>query len=379
MKNRFFISACLAFCACTQSVAPATGILDFNPPQEVLTRLRTERKSAMIMEQYEGNPSVTLLHFSDLHGDAENLTRIVEFYNACRDCIDDVLHLGDVVSCYWDDPNPWNSVPGAEKFLNTVGNHDCWKGHLVWSETNRPYDASQEDAYALVLQGENPVMPFVSLWKVVQPRGVVDPDSPHWRACYYYKDYQDARVRLIVLDCMHYGAAQDQWFDKVLQDAIGKGLTVVAAQHLPPQPGLDKIESGFSDLDYEIPPTPDQGDMQLECMADAAYCTVDRFIRAGGSFACWLSGHLHGDMLGYIKGHERQLHIAVDKAGEGDQYMQEDRTRGTKNQDAVNLITVNTSRGVLFIDRIGCNRDQYMRPKTLFCYSYPDGRILANE
>ena len=75
MKNRFLISACLALCACTQSVAPSTGILDFNPPEEVLTRLHTERKSAMIMEQYEGNPSVTLLHFSDLHGDAENLAR----------------------------------------------------------------------------------------------------------------------------------------------------------------------------------------------------------------------------------------------------------------------------------------------------------------
>ena len=352
---------------------PSTGILDFNPPEAVMERLRSERKSAMLTEQYEGRPSLTLLQFSDLHGDAENLSRIVEFYDACSECIDDVIHLGDVVPCYWDEPNPWNTVPGAERFLNTVGNHDCWKGHLVWSQTNRPYDASQEDAYALVMKD------FIASWNVVQPQGVNDPESPHWRACYYYRDYADAAVRLIVLDCMHYGSVQDKWFSEALQDAAAKGLTVVAAQHYPPQPGLDKIESGFSDLDQEVPASPDPGDLQLESMADAAYASVDRFIASGGTFACWLGGHIHSDMLGHVKGHLRQLHIAVDKAGEGDQYMQEDRTRGTANQDSFNLVTINTSRGALFVDRIGCCTDQYMRPKTLFCYRYTDGQIITNK
>lgn len=368
-----FAPAILALVACCNGSSPSNGILDFNPPEEVLERLRTERKSAMVMEQYEGAPSVTLLHFSDLHGDSENLSRIVGFYDACSDCIDDVLHLGDVVSCYWDDPNPWNSVPGAARFLNTVGNHDCWKGHLVWSQTNHPYDALQEDAYELIMAG------FIDKWNVVQPAGVDDPESPRWRACYYYKDYDASGVRLIVLDCMHYDSVQDKWFSEVLQDAALKGLTVMAAQHYPPQPGLKKIESGFSDMDQEVPATPDPGESQMECMADAAYCSVDRFILSGGSFACWLGGHMHSDMIGHVQGHQRQLHIAVDKAGEGDQYMQEDRSRGTRNQDAFNLVTINPSRGVLFVDRIGCNRDQYMRSKSLFCYNYRDGRIITNE
>ena len=376
MKERLLAliaPAVFALCACCNGGAPANGILDYNPPAEVLARLATERKSAMMMEQHPGVPSVTLLHFSDLHGDAENLARIVGFYDACDECIDDALHLGDVVPCYWDDPNPWNSVPGAGRILNTVGNHDCWKGHLVWSQTNRPYDAPQEDAFDLIMS------PFIAGWNVTRPAGADDPESPHWCACYYYKDYEASGVRLVVLDCMHYGPEQEGWFSGVLQDAAAKGLTVVAAQHYPPQPGLDKIESGFSDPDQEVPATPDPGESQLECMADAAYSSVDRFILSGGVFACWLGGHLHSDMLGHVKGHLRQLHIAVDKAGEGDQYMQEDRSRDTRNRDSFNLITVNPSRGVLFIDRIGCNRDQYMRSKSLFCYSYLDGRIITNE
>ena len=359
---------------------PAAGILDFNPPARVLERLRTERKPFVeAWSDTPSRPSFTVLQFSDLHGDAENLSRIVEFSEACAEGIDEVLHTGDVVPCYWDEANPWNTVPGAARFLNTVGNHDCWKGHLVWSQTNRPYDASQEDAYSLVMAGEDPSRPFVSLWNVSQPAGVGEPSSPHYCACYYYKDYEAPAIRLIVLDCMHYTPVQDEWFDATLQDALGKGLTVVAVQHYPPQPGLDKIESGFSDPDYDIPPTPGTPGLQLECMPDEAFSTADRFISAGGTFACWLSGHLHGDMLGHVSGHLRQLHISVDKAGEGDRYMQEDRTRGTSRQDSFNLVTVNPSRGVLFIDRIGCNRDQYMRPKTLFCYDYINGKILLNQ
>jgi hypothetical protein len=59
--------------------------------------------------------------------------------------------------------------------------------------------------------------------------------------------------------------------------------------------------------------------------------------------------------------------------------MQEARPRGTRFQDAFNLVTVNPGRSLLVIQRIGCNRDQYLRPKTLFCYDYKNGTVLVNE
>ena len=71
-------------------------------------------------------------------------------------------------------------------------------------------------------------------------------------------------------------------------------------------------------------------------------------------------------------GHERQLQILVDKAGEKDAYMHEDRTPGTVTQDSFNLVTINPSKNLLIIQRIGCTRGPGMRSKTLFCYAIPN-------
>lgn len=375
--NRGILALTLLLAGCASQ---GTGILDFNRVEDVSARLRAERKPAVVWGQPEGQPSLTLLHFSDLHGDAENLGRIVEFRSALREYIDDAIHTGDAVACYWDDTNPWNTVPGAEDILNIVGNHDCWKGHLVWAQSSWPYDATQEEAYELILQGADAGKPFVSGWDVIRPGGVEDPQSPCYKACYYYKDYPSSGLRLVALDCMHYDAAQDAWFAAVLQDALQSGLQVIGVQHYPPQSGLDKIPSGFTELDYDINPTPQPEEgVQMEAMPESCFERTDEFISKGGIFVCWLAGHMHSDMLGRVTGHAGQFFIAADKAGEGDAYMQEDRTRGTRFQDAFNLVTVNPSRGVLFIDRIGCDRDQYMRSKKLFCYNYLTGSIVTDK
>ena len=199
-------------------------------------------------------------------------------------------------------------------------------------------------------------------------------------ACYYYKDYPASSLRLIALDAIHYGSAQHRWFVSVLADAAQKGYAVIAAQHYPAQSGIVPINCGFSDMDLTIDAvaTPQKGG-QMSRMPKEAFAAVDSFIDNGGQFVCWLSGHTHLDYIGLVKGHERQLQVMVDKAGEVDQYMQEDRTHGTRFQDSFNLVTVNPSRKILVIDRIGCDRDQYLRSKKLFVYNYAERRVLATE
>lgn len=353
----------------------AQGIIDLNPSSEVLPRLRTARKAAVEWGAKEKAPaSWTVLQFSDLHGSNENLERIVTFRNAYSDYLDAAIHMGDAVYCYFDDPYPWENVEGTEALMNIVGNHDCWKGHKLWSQSNRPYDASQADVFRRFIG------PFIGKWDVKSPEGLDDEASPHYQACYYYKDYPQSGIRLIVLDCIHYSSAQHEWFQALLSEAAQNKLTVVAAQHYPPQSGVVPIDCGFTDLDLDIDAEPaPQGDMQMERMPDEAYIAVDHFLDQGGQFACWLSGHTHLDYVGMVRSHERQLQIIVDKAGEVDDYMQEDRTKGTQSQDAFNLVTVNPSRGVLFIDRIGCNRDQYMRSKKLLVFDYKKRQIIASE
>lgn len=356
----------------TAAAAGGSGILSLNPESKVLPLLLSARS---VSERYGGGPalqSVTFLHFSDLHGSVENLGRIVEFRNAWSPYIDDAVHTGDAVVCYMDNPNPWKQVSGAENIINLIGNHDCWKGHKTWAETAVPYDATKEDVYGIFIK------PFVSRWNVVQPSGVGDKSSPDHCACYFHKDYPAAKLRFIALDSIHYDSAQDSWFASVLDDAARKGYAVIAAQHYFSQTGLRSLDSGFSS-GPGIPACTNPDLPQIECMREQAFITLDRFIDAGGVFVCWMSGHDHEDYIGVIPGHERQLQILVDKAGEKDGYMHEDRTRGTVNQDSFNLLTVNRSKDLMTIQRIGCTRGPRMRAKTVFCYDYKSRKVIVNE
>lgn len=348
------------------------GILELNPPEKVLPVLLSARAEGGTWDHPATEKSLTLLHFSDLHGCRENLGRIVEFRDAYAEYIADAVHTGDVVACYMDDVNPWTKVKGAKDIINVVGNHDCWKGHKTWAETDVPYDATAADVYKVI------VKPFVRKWNVVQPEGVNDRNSAYHCACYFYKDYPESKVRLVALDGIHYDDAQDEWLSGVLADALAKGYAVMGAQHYFSCTGLSCVDSGFSS-GKSIPACGNPGAPQIECTVERVFETVDRFIDAGGVFVCWLSGHDHEDYIGYVTGHERQLQILVDKAGVKDGYMREDRTPGTVNQDSFNLVTVNASKHLLVIQRIGCTRGPGMRSKSLFCYDYVERKITVNE
>ena len=337
----------------------AQVILDFHPDNELVPRLLAARKPVMYEDGTTGKPSWTLLHFSDLHGCAENLERIVAFRNRYGAYIDDALHTGDSVTGEMADGNPWDVVEGAGVLMNTVGNHDARIGPEE--------SASQEESYRLLMDS------YVEGWGVVQPEGVRKKGSPHFTACYYYKDYPLSGIRLVVLDGMHYSKAQEAWFEDCLSDALAQGLLVVAASHFPPRKGLLPLVSGFTERNE---PLEEETEHRL---SDSAFAIVDTFLDQGGTFVCWLGGHAPQDFIGPVRGHERQFQILVDKAGWPDWFMEEDRTRGTAFQDSFNLLTVNPGRGIFVIDRIGCTRDQYLRGKHLFVYDYRNREVIVNE
>ena len=380
MKALHSLPIILAAAACTNAgTGSNTGILDFNPAEDVIPILNEARTPRTVWGADAPRPAVTLLTFSDLHGDRENLERIVEFKEAYSDLVEDAIHLGDGVYCYWDNPNEWDNVPGARSVMNVVGNHDCWKSHLVWAETDKPYDASEEDVYQTLLTGADKESPYVKSWHVVQPEGVGDPESPYCHACYYYKDYEESGMRLIVLDGIHYTEAQDSWFAKVLDEARAAGLAVIACTHYPAANGLDGLDTGFNSRTEGIPVVADQTVVQFEAMPDQAFVTADAFIDEGGCLVCWLAGHHHSDYMGLVRGHERQLMIVHDKAGERDDYMAEDRARGTRNQDSFNLVTFNPSKSLLIVNRIGCTRSEDLRSKKLFVWDYLKREMVATE
>ena len=337
----------------------AQGILDFHPDNEVVPRLLSARKPVLCEDGTTGTAAWTLLHFSDIHGCAENLQRVVTFRNHYGKYIDDALHTGDSVTDEIADGNPWNEVEGAGSLMNTVGNHDARIGP--------DESATQEQSYRFLLE------PYVKGWDVVQPEGVRRRGSRHYCACYYYKDYPSSGIRLIVLDGMHYSDAQEEWFAHCLSDALAKDLQVVAANHFPAANGLVPLVSGFTERDEPL-----EGETEHR-LPDSVFSVADAFLDEGGVLVCWLGGHAHQDFVGPVRGHERQFQILVDKAGWADWFMAEDRTPGTAFQDSFNLLTVNPDRGIFVIDRIGCTRDQYLRGKHLFVYDYRNREVIVNE
>ena len=338
----------------------AQGILDFHPDEAVVPRLLAARKPAMYAEEKPGPASWTLLHFSDIHGCSENLERIVAFRNHYAGYIDAALHTGDSVTDEIADGNPWDRVEGAGSLMNAVGNHDIRIG--------QEESADQEVTYRFLLE------PHVRGWGVVQPEGVGKKGDRHYAACYYYRDYPRSGIRLIVLDGMHYAEAQEEWFRECLSGALAGNLQVVVANHLPAEKGILPLESGFTERDEPL--GEETGRHRLP---DSAFAVADAFLDRGGVLVCWLAGHAHQDFVGPVRGHERQFQVMVDKAGWADWFMDEDRTPGTPFQDSFNLLTVNPGRGIFVIDRIGCNRDQYLRGKHLFVYDYRNREIIVNE
>lgn len=369
MKSNVF-SVALALLMPVSVMAQQTDIVSLFPENEVVPMLLSARPSTPRYGQTSADKPLTILHCTDVHGSKDNLARIVEFADAYGEYVDEVVHSGDAVICYWDDENIFETVPGARKILNTIGNHDCWKGHLVWAQTEKPYDASEQDAFEKFFAGSANGKRIVDEW------GVTLSDNPY--GCYYHKDYPDSKIRLVVLDCMHYTVAQNKWFIRTLDQAREKGYAVVGVTHYPSSSGLIPIESGFTSFNREIPAS-DTTRVQYESMSEAAFNSVDQFVNAGGQFVCWLSGHTHSDYMGMVKGHETQLQVILDKSGDMDTYMREDRTKGTRNQDAFNLTTINPSRGLLTIYRIGCRRGADMRSKELFVYDYIHNRVVLSE
>lgn len=155
---------------------------------------------------------VVFLHFSDLHGNESNLIRIVSLYNAYSNYVDDVINTGDIILNNYGDDFTFYASRGAGGFLNVIGNHDAQKGSNSY--------ATEAELYAKFIS------PFISQWGVT---------SYTENKCYYYKDYTDRNLRLIVLDAYNVNwngnNAQITWLEGVLADAITNELHVMIAVH----------------------------------------------------------------------------------------------------------------------------------------------------
>lgn len=303
---------------------------------------------------------LTLAVITDVHGDETRLERYFEFCNAYSRYIDGRLHLGDIVaSAYVDDFSFVSSDPDAAQLMGTIGNHDTMGepfSHEHW------LDHAGKDAF------QRYFAPFEGGWlsQVSLPA-----DAAAEGKCYYYRDYPDNRIRLIVLDSMSYSEKQLKWFTEVLDSAVSAGLSVVCCQHLPV--GAVEAVSSFNSLDY--PSFSGNYSDSPELYLDA----VDVFIDKGGEFITWMSGDSHFDFTGTLKNYPRQFSITFENGGRNSYWNDSDRAVGMKSQDSFNIVTFDTYSKLVKVVRVGNTFDRFLRSKKYFTYDYVHRVLVANE
>ena len=301
------------------------------------------------------------LHFSDIHGDTENLRRLMEFasdYHISR-YLSDILCTGDVVKSTLDDGTEWfDSIDGTNKILLLPGNHDSVLGSVTATKQNM-YDALFTDR--------------VSNWGVTQPS-----DAATAYKGYYYKDYAASKLRLICLDANgsgDYRTAETAWFSETLQGAYDLGYTVICAEHFGFSPEVcSGVQCTFnSDENIE-----NEGTWTIP---NDFINAVETFIGYGGEFVCWLGGHVHKDRL-TIHNNGHQFFVGVSTAShESHQISFEDSERiaGDKSQDSFNIISVDTYKKRLSILKIGSDLTRLLAHKRYLCIDYINRTVLHNE
>lgn len=328
-----------------------TSIVALNGEKETLYKLNNAKRVGRSGNTESGITPLTLLHFSDIHGREANLSRIKEFYDYYKTNIDDVICTGDMVTAnitsgmqFWNNAN-------VDNFLMCIGNHDAYAN-------GNHDDANPQDVYNTFIK------PYVSNWDVVQPN-----NAEENALCYYYKDYTDAHIRLIVLDCYakgdnNYITTENTWFASVLADAITQSLSVICAIH-PCTGDVDGFKCSFNAYQKGYSGT---------SFSSAFKSSVNTFINNGGDFIAWIGGHGHIDVCGTVEDYPNQTIIAIDTASSSTSSAYSDTYRSTNQKDKAfdlfNLMTIDPYQKLIKIIRIGADIDSWMRKKDMVTIQY---------
>ena len=339
------------------SKSSGTGIIALN--QNI--RYVLEKQHCKLYD--EGSVSrnvVNFLHFTDVHGNTENLMRISEFIKEYSGLFDGFLSSGDqIAETYPSSPETttewdWWKEDGKNVML-CLGNHEIWRNY----ETKETSDiVTESECYAFYMQ-------TISNWGVTGTSG----------KCYYYKDYQTANLRLIVLDQLHWNSTQATWFTNTLASAKTNGYAVLVMGHYCcgiPANFHYNDNTGFTSLDISrmAGGTSNQdvynGRIEQETIMTA-------WINGGGKLALWLCGHTHTDFFGtsgngvptFISEHATYTRAGWDC-----------RIQGTKSQDSFNIVTIDTTNQKVYLFRVGNDVDKMMREKKFLCWDYINKTLL---
>lgn len=341
--------------------------------QDILDDVTNKESTILNNSRYstDGATSGTVgfLHFSDIHGDEGAAQKIRAYYDKYSSYINDMISTGDVVYYYADDGITFYTNNNLTDALLALGNHDG-----ATSDGPNKQGSADWDAKGAQWDYETYFAPYISGWNVTQPT-----DAATNYLMYYYKDYTTPKVRLIVLDVMHQDAAQLQWLQDTLADAITNDYTVVVASHYVPNTYTADYIVKRADGDkttFQSYASNSLTSIDTRFKLNTAYAdAVETFITNDGKFAVWLCGHYHTDYFTYSDTHPNILFCAINQAGY--------RRGGSSGYRVVgdhcaNMVTIHPASNLIKIHRIGITSDRFLRPINVVTYNYSSKKVISN-
>ena len=346
------------------------------------------------------NNYLCILHQSDIHGDAERMHRMIEFGNDVG--VNAILATGDFCVNEWGDGG-FDNTYGAlysqsdAPILPVIGNHDVGAHHKIYTETPN----------TLAAVGAKYITPYMTAIGGVQ--GGTD-------AGYYYKDFSDFKVRVIVL-CeyetprvpnsgntelkysiwsRYLSQAQTNWFIATL-NGVQSDWSVIVCMHqiidvFEKYDDEFKCRVAYSNADV----TNFQGSI-IQDIVDAYiargtlsksyhYNNADtsevpditasaNFSAANGEFICYINGHTHNDGMGQSSvatNKQVNINVTTGSAHTNGTAVYDDlyRDENTMSQDAFNMVAFDTDKKEIRVLRIGANVSADMRRRDYACIPY---------
>lgn len=346
------------------------------------------------------NNYLCILHQSDIHGDAERMRRMIEFGNEVG--VNAILATGDFCVNEWGDGG-FDNTYGAlysqsdAPILPVIGNHDVGAHHKIYTETPN----------TLAAVGAKYITPYMTAIGGVQ--GGTD-------AGYYYKDFADFKVRVIVL-CeyetprvpnsgntelkysiwsRYLSQAQTNWFISTL-NGVQSGWSVIVCMHQI----IDVFEKYDDEFKCSVAySNADVTNFQGSIIQDIVDAYISRgtlsksyhynnadtsevpditasanFSSANGEFICYINGHTHNDGMGQSSvatNKQVNINVTTGSAHTNGTAVYDDlyRNENTMSQDAFNMVAFDTDKKEIRVLRIGANVSADMRRRDYACIPY---------
>ena len=286
-------------------------------------------------------------HFSDIHTRQELWNRIVDFNNHYKDYLKFSIHTGDYCGgnrlAYID--LYANGTSCDIPLLNCVGNHDTYL-----ADNSKGDKATTHDL--LFNHTNNWGVHFMDIENSMN----------------YHKDFDNEKIRLIVLDYYYDIDEQCTWLLERLNGAKALGYHVVTCMHEMTNPIINKLGTTFQTID------------NFESLGGNknSISKFDKVIgdwkKTGGVHVANFAGHEHSDFIGYTE--NGVLNVCVQAATDNIIWTDGKRVQGTRTWDCFNVVSVETSTGTLKLIRVGNNSDHYLREKKILSYDYINKRII---